>query len=44
MAVTEPGKMRNIDEKNPENKKPQSVQEDNYLTSAEKHNKGGAKK
>ena len=44
MAATTPDKMKDIDDKNPENKKPQSVQEENYLDSAVKHNKGGAKK
>ncbi|MBC8062488.1 MAG: hypothetical protein H7Y18_17730 [Clostridiaceae bacterium] len=44
MAITEPDKTVNIEEKNPENKKIQSVQEENYLDSAVKHNKGGAKK
>lgn len=44
MAATAPDKMKDIDDKNPENKKPQSVQEQSYLDSATKHNKGGAKK
>ena len=44
MVATTPDKMKDIDDKNPENKKPQSVQEQSYLDSAVKHNKGGAKK
>ncbi len=44
MAITEPDKIKNIEEKNSENKKTQSVQEESYLSSAVKHNKGGAKK
>ena len=43
-AATTPDKIKDIDDKNPENKKPQSVQEQSYLDSAVKHNKGGAKK
>lgn len=44
MAATTPDKMKDIDDKNPENKKPQSIQEQSYLDSAIKHNKGGIKK
>ena len=44
MAATAPDKMKDIDDKNPENKDPQSVQEKNYLDSNDKHNKTNSKK
>ena len=44
MGETEPGKIKKIEDTNPENKDPQSIQEVNYHTSAVKHNKGGTKK
>ena len=39
MAATAPDKMKDIDDKNPENKKPQSIQDQSYLHSAVKQNK-----
>lgn len=44
MGETEPGRMKEFDDKNPENKDPQSVEELNYLISSVEHKKGGAKK
>lgn len=44
MVATTPDKMKDIDDKNPENKKPRSAQEQSYLDSAIKHNKDDAEK
>ena len=44
MGETAPEKIKKIEDSNPENKDPQSIQEANYLTSAVNHNKGGTKK
>lgn len=44
MGETAPEKIKKIDDTNPENKDPQSVEDLDYLISAVDHNKGGAKK
>jgi len=44
MAKTDPNKMKDIDDKNPENKKPQSIEEPAYMDPTVKNNKASVRK